>query len=319
MKTETRNPIPRSGVCLLALFLSLASTFAAGTNTPFTRTEDVIYGRKFGTALTLDVFRPEPTNNGCGIIFVMSGGWFSSHDAIAPSAFETFLKRGYTVFAVVHGSQPKFQIPEITQDMHRSVRFIRANAAKYGVDPRRLGVSGASAGGHLSLMLGAQGDFGPAGAKDPVDRLSSAVQCVACFFPPTDFLNYGKPGESALGENILKDFKPAFGDVPTNAAAKEKFGKEISPIYHVTSNLPPTLIIHGDADKLVPMQQAESFLAAAEKLGVPTRLVVRKGAGHGWKDWVSDLEICAQWFDEHLRGILPKNTEAGREVAPSAK
>ena len=311
--------ISRSSVCLLALFLSLASAFAAGTNTPFARTEDVIYGRKFGTALTLDVFHPEPTNNGCGIIFVMSGGWFSSHDAIAPSSFEPFLKRGYTVFAVVHGSQPKFQIPEIMQDMHRSVRFIRANAAKYGVDPRRLGVSGASAGGHLSLVLDTQGAEGAENAKDPVDRGSSAVQAVACFFPPTDFLNYGKPGESALGENILKDFKSAFGNVPTNAVEKEKFGRQISPIYHVTSNLPPTFIIHGDADKLVPIQQAESFIEAAKKLGATAKLVVKKGGGHGWKNWIADLELCAQWFDEQLRGILPEKAIAEPAGAPSVK
>ena len=210
------------------------------------------------------------------------------------------------MFAVVHGSQPKFQIPEIMQDMLRSVRFIRANAARFGVDPRRLGVSGASAGGHLSLILGTQGGVGAENAKDPVDRESSAVQAVACFFPPTDFLNYGKPGESALGENILKDFKPAFGNVPTNAVEKEKFGQQISPIYHVTSNLPPTFIIHGDADKLVPIQQAESFIEAAKKQGATAKLVVKKGGGHGWKDWPADLDLCAQWFDEHLRGIKPE-------------
>jgi len=294
----------RLGVCLLALLASFSSAFAAGANTPFTRTEDVIYGRKFGTALTLDVFRPQATN-GYGVIYVVSGGWYSAHEAINPAAYEPFLKRGYTVFAVVHGSQPKFQIPEVTQDMHRAVRFIRANASKYGVYPNRLGVTGASAGGHLSLTLGTQGGPGAASAKDLVDRDSSAVQAVACFFPPTDFLNYGQPGEGALGEGILKDFKSAFGNVPTNAVEKEKFGQQISPIYHITSNLPPTLIIHGDADKLVPFQQAESFMAAAKALGATTRLVTKTGAGHGWKDWLADLETCAQWFDEHLRGLKP--------------
>lgn len=294
----------RTGVCLLALVLSLGTAFGDGTNTPFTRIEDVVYGHKHGMALTLDVFRPTQTN-GCGVVFIVSGGWFSRHESISPAAYEAFLKRGYTVFAVVHGSQPKFQIPEIAQDMHRAVRFIRVNAATYGVDPRRLGVTGASAGGHLSLTLGTQGELGAENAKDPVDRVSSAVQAVACFFPPTDFLNYGETNENALGEGILKDFKPAFGDVPTNAEAKAKFGRQVSPIYHVTSNTPPTLIIHGDADTLVPFQQAESFLAAAKQQGVPTRLVVKKGAGHGWPDWRADFEVCAQWFDEHLRGLKP--------------
>ena len=120
---------------------------------------------------------------------------------------DELLKRGYTVFAVVHGSQPKYTIPEILEDINRAVRFIRHHAKDYRVDPDRLGIAGASAGGHLSLMQGTSGDLGNKGAKDPIDRESSRVQAVACYFPPTDFLNYGKPGEITLGDGVLKDFK----------------------------------------------------------------------------------------------------------------
>jgi len=174
-------------ICLcLITFLSPAEDHA-----PFTRTEDVIYGHKGGVALTLDLFQPEKPN-GIGIIFVVSGGWFSSREAIYPAAYQPLLDRGYTVFAVVHGSQPKYTIPEIMQDMHRAVRFIRYNAARYGINPDKLGVIGGSAGGHLSLILGTGAGAGTnSNAKDPVDRVSSAVQCVVAFFPPTDFLNYG--------------------------------------------------------------------------------------------------------------------------------
>jgi len=285
-------------ITFCAAFLALAS-FAADD---FTRTEDVIYGRKFGTALTMDVFQPKKPN-GFGIIFVVSGGWFSGHEAISPVFIKAFLKSGYTVFAVVHGSQPKFQIPEIMQDMQRAVRFIRFNAKKYGVDPNHLGVTGGSAGGHLSLILGTMGGQGKADAPDPIDRESSAVQCVACFFPPTDFLNYGKPGESAMGEGVLAPYKAAFGEIPKTPEAKEKFGREISPIYHITSNVPPTLIVHGDKDVLVPMQQTETFLKKCEEAGVKTKFLVKKGEGHGWKDWPTDFAQFVAWFDEHLRGI----------------
>ena len=115
------------------------------------------------------------------------------------------------VFAAVHGSQPRFHIPEITQDIHRAVRFIRHNAAKYGIDANKLGITGASAGGHLSLTMGTQGGSGRSEAKDPVERESSVVQAVACFFPPTDFLNWGKEGEDAVGIGLLKNFEAAFG------------------------------------------------------------------------------------------------------------
>ena len=171
---------------------------------------DVVYGRKYGTALTLDVFTPKENANGAAIVWVVSGGWFSAHEAINPCAVDELLKRGYTVFAVVHGSQPRYTIPEIVADMNRAVRFIRYHAADYHIDPDRIGITGGSAGGHLSLMQGTAGDKGNPDAKDPIDKTSSRVQAVACFFPPTDFLNYGKPGENAIGRGILKGFKPPF-------------------------------------------------------------------------------------------------------------
>jgi acetyl esterase/lipase len=287
-----------AAVIVSACFLSWAQS-----GSDYKRTEDVIYGRKFGTALTLDVIEPTKTNNGLGIVFMVSGGFFSSHEAINPGSYRPFLKRGYTVFAVVHGSQPKFTISEIEPDIHRAVRFIRHNAAQYSVDPNRLGITGGSAGGHLSLTMGTQGTKGNPDAKDPIDRDSSEVQSVACFFPPTDFLNYGKPGEDAVGVGTLKGFKAAFGPRSDTPEERQKLGREISPIYFVHSNMPPMLIIHGDADKLVPVYQAEMFVKRCEEVGSKARLIVREGKDHGWPELGKDLEILADWFDEHLRGV----------------
>jgi acetyl esterase/lipase len=275
----------------------------------FTRTEDVIYGRKYGVALTLDVFTPaEP--NGYGVILMVSGGWYSSHEGIQPVFCQAFLQRGYTVFAVVHGAQPKFSVTEILEDVHRSVRFIHYHAARYGVRADRLGIMGASAGGHLSLMMATRGGPGRPDAKDPVDRETSAVAAVACFFPPTDFLNYGRPGEDAVGVGILKDFKPAFGPRSDTAEGRQALGREISPLYYVTSNLPPCLIVHGDADQLVPIQQAHLFVDRAKTVGATARLVVKQGGLHGWPDVLQDLPLFADWFDVHLRG-LPEKPSAG--------
>jgi acetyl esterase/lipase len=286
---------------ILAITL-LTWTVGAQPAANYKRTEDVLYGRKFGTALTLDVFQP-PNTNGFGVLFMVSGGFFSSHEAINGAFFTPFLERGYTVFAIVHGSQPKFTIPEITQDIHRAVRFVRHNAATYGVDPKHFGICGASAGGHLSLTMGTQGEPGKPDAKDPVDRETSAVQAVACFFPPTDFLNYGAPGVDAVGVGILAQFKPAFGPRSDTAESRQVYGKEISPANFITTNLPPTLIIHGDADKLVPIQQVELFVQRAQDLKVPhVKLERRPGKAHGWADIGKDLVLFADWFDEHLRG-----------------
>ena len=238
------------------------------------------------------------------------------------------VERGYTVFAVVHGSQPKFTIPEILTDMNRAVRFIRFHAKDYGIDPDRLGIYGGSAGGHLSLMQGTAGDDGDPKAKDPVDRVSSRVQAVACFFPPTDFLNYGKPGEDALGRGILEDFRAPFDFheldpkrhdfVPVvDDAEILEIGRRISPINHVSPDDPPTLIIHGDADKLVPIQQAELIVEKLKEAGVEAKLVVKPGAAHGWPDIGKDLALFADWFDEHLK----KRPDKGGPTnpAPEAK
>jgi acetyl esterase/lipase len=285
---------------LFLIAISLPQFLFAQELPKFIRTEDVIYGRKFGTALTLDVFQPEKPNK-CGVIFVVSGGFFSSHDAINARFYAPLLERGYTVFAVVHGSQPRFHIPEIAQDIHRAVRFIRHNAAKYGIDDNKLGITGASAGGHLSLTMGTQGGPGRSEAKDVIERESSVVQAVACFFPPTDFLNWGKDGEDAVGIGLLKNFKPAFGPRSDKAEDRMVLGKEISPINFVTPNTAPTMIIHGDLDRLVPIQQARVFEERCRKENVPFKLIVKEGKDHGWREMDKDVALCADWFDEHLR------------------
>ena len=111
-------------------------------------------------------------------------------------SIDELLKRGYTVFAVVHGSQPRFTIPEILKDMNRAVRFIRYHAKDYHIDPDRIGMTGASAGGHLSLMQGTAGDTGDKLAKDPIDQTSSRVQAVGCFFPPPIFSTMASPART---------------------------------------------------------------------------------------------------------------------------
>lgn len=288
----------------------------------YDRKEDVIYGRKYGTALTLDVFSPKAKGNGIGLIWVASGGWFSDHAFARPPGIDRFIKRGYTLFGVVHGSQPKFTIPEILTDMHRAVRFVRRHAKEYGIDPDRLGIMGGSAGGHLSLMQATAGVAGDAKSKDPVEQVSSRVQAMAAFYPPTDFLNYGKTGEIALGRGVLANFRAPFEfidhDKKTNSLVRvidEKrvleIGRQISPVYHVSADDPPMMLIHGDADKLVPIQQSELIIAKLKNASVPCQLVVKKGASHGWKNLEEDLELFANWFDDHLvkRSTSQKPTE----------
>jgi acetyl esterase/lipase len=154
------------------------------------RVRDIVYGRKLGMALTMDVWKPAK-QNGIGVIFLVSGGFQSGLDKVDSERFgavvlKPFLDRGQTVFAVSHSAQPKFNVIEIVPDIHRAVRFIRVHAKDYGVDPDRLGIMGTSSGGFLALSIATAGKPGDHEAKDPVDRASSRVQAVACFCPGSE-------------------------------------------------------------------------------------------------------------------------------------
>jgi acetyl esterase/lipase len=264
------------------------------------RVADVIYTKHDGVALTMDIFKPAKPN-GIGVLWMVSGGWVSNHNSINPAMARYFTDRGITLFQVVHGTQPRFTLPEIVKDIHRAVRFVRANASEYGVDPDRLGISGGSAGGHLSLMMGAFGGPGKPDAADPVERQSSRIQAVACFFPPTDFLNYGKESQSAYSVPALKGYWSAFGVTDrTTPEQLVSLGKSTSPIYGDLAALPPTFIIHGDADLLVPIQQAQRFVDQAKAKGANIQLDVRPGKGHGWANIEKDATLFVDWFEKHL-------------------
>jgi acetyl esterase/lipase len=288
---------------LLAVLLGLmglgGGPLRAAEAPPFTRTEDVIYGRKFGLALTLDVFEPAK-KNGAAIFWVVSGGYRSAHDNIKPATFAPLLQRGYTVFAIVHGSNPRFVISEIQQDVHRAVRFVRHHADRWGVERNRCGIGGSSAGGHLALSIGTQTGAALAEPGDSVDRESSAVQAVAAFFPPTDFLNWSRADEPRVPPT---DVVAVFGPKWETPEGRQEFGRAISPIYLVSARTPPTLVIHGDADARVPLYQSQIFERKCREAGVTTKLIIRPGAGHGYAGWQKDVALCADWFDEHLRGI----------------
>jgi acetyl esterase/lipase len=260
----------------------------------------VVYDQRQGQDLTLDVLRPSKPN-GIGIVLMASGGWKSEAGSFRTWIAAPLLRRGYTVFAVYHIPQPKATVMEITEEVNRAVRYIRHNAGQFGVDPRRLGVTGGSSGGHLSLMLATRGGPGPADATDPVDRESSAIQAVAIFYPVTDLLNLGDSTENLHDGGPPKSFVKAFGPQATNLAAWKVIGHEMSPIFYINSNLPPSLIYHGDADTLVTLDQSQRFQVEARKQGRIVELVVHRGGKHGWLSMLWDIRRFADWFDRYLR------------------
>ena len=284
---------------VLALGIAVGSVWVY-FHPSFERTTGIVYGRRHGHDLTMEVVRPAHPN-GLGVAFMVSGGWKSGTNAFRPWMVAALLRRGYTVFPVCHVSQPEATVMETVDDVDRAMRFIRMHARENGVDPARLGVSGGSAGGHLSLMLATRGGPGRADAPDPVDRESSAVQAVAIFYPVTDLLDLGTSTENLHDGGAPKSFIKAFAQEPQDLATWKVTGREMSPIHHITTNLPPTLIYHGDADTLVPLDQSQRFQARAKELGRSVELVVHPGGTHGWLSMVWDVRKFADWFDAHLR------------------
>jgi acetyl esterase/lipase len=316
MRTQTR----RLTCLVLCLIATLGSGAAAQTSGPkFTRQSDVIYGRKFGMALTMEVFAA-PTRNGIGVVWVVSSSGRSSREQTLQDSFERritpLLEHGYTVFAVIHGSAPIFNVQDQVSDVRRAVRFVRHRAAEFGIDGQRLGISGSSAGGLLALVVAMQERDGDPTAEDVVERESSRVQAVGCFFPPTDLLNFGGPAEKIVDLMQKRDgsVDPTFQfydlDAKTGArrplTAREeviRMLQEYSPVTHVTAGDPPTILIHGDQDKAVPVQQSRRLIERLNAANVPARLVVREGAGHAYPGWEADAALFADWFDAHLRRV----------------
>jgi acetyl esterase/lipase len=245
-------------------------------------------------ALTFDVIQPEE-KNGAAVLFMMSGGWVSfwvPPESFVSEAvpfglnhFRTLVDKGYTLVIVRHGSAPQFKVPDAVADVRRAVRYIRANAEKLGIDPNRIGVCGGSAGGHLSLMLGTTSDEGTKDAQDEIDRVGNRVAAVVAYFPPVEISEFLQ----------LKERFPALD-------FDEKLAASVSPVRFVTADDAPTLLVHGDKDDLVKIDQSERISAAFEKEKVPFELIVIKGAGHSFTgdDGKRASQALVEWFDKHL-------------------
>lgn len=248
---------------------------------------DVVYGHKDGMALIYDVFRPEEGANGAAIAYMVSGGWFSRwrEPESRLQAFGPMLAEGYTVFAVHHGSAPRYKVPEARADVGRAIRHIRLHADEYGIDPQRIGVTGGSAGGHLSLMLGLDADEGVMDSEDPVLRESNRVAAVVAYYPPVDLRGMTGPNERF----------PAL-EFPAQQAP------DISPLLFADESDPPVLLIHGDADELVDINHSERMYAALQDDGVTSDFITIEGGAHGFRgeDALEAAEARLDWFNRHL-------------------
>jgi len=288
---------------LLALLIVAGSLAAsARAESPYKQTENIVYGEVDGIGLLMDVFTPTGPSNGIGILDVASGAWYSDRGKIndhkRAQMFDIFCSRGYTVFAVRPGSITKFSLSDMTNNLKLSIDWIKKHAEEYKINPDNLGITGASAGGHLASLMAVTGDE------------KHAFKACAVFFPPTDFLDFRgqkiditAPTEAQVA--LAKKFVFPNGTGPSNPTEIVDKLIQVSPARRVTAKAPPFLIIHGDADPLVPLQQSEKLLAALKEANVPAELIVKKGGGHPWPTIHEEVKVIADWLDKTLAAKTP--------------
>lgn len=273
------------------VLLAQVALSAAPSGLPFEHTQNVVYGEAHGVGLIMDVFVPRGEKNGAAIIDVVSGAWYADRGKLAEhwaaGMYEFHCARGFTVFAVRPGSVSHFTGEEMLAHIRTALKFVRGRAAEYGIDPQRIGLVGASAGGHLATLA--------AVTAAPEDR----VQAVAVFFPPTDFLDWNSDGQmpdfEEIGPLLFADSLNGRSeeDIRAKAAA-------LSPARQVGENPPPCLFIHGDADPLVPLFQSQTMLEALKRAGGNAELVVKPGGEHPWPTIREDVAVMAAWMERQL-------------------
>ncbi len=280
-----------------------ASTFLAlwcvAANAQLTIEADVIYGRKDGMALTYDVLKPEDAN-GAAIIFMMSGGWYSSWSPPERVAlqFADLLDAGFTVIPLYHGSAPRYKIPDAVNDVNLATIHIKGHAADYGVDPERIGVTGGSAGGHLALMVGLATEQVQASASVDDQALDASLAAIVAYFPPVDFRQEETAAAGIVSEVSQDELYSRFPALIFD----EALIPTVSPITHVDAADPPTLLIHGDADPLVHISHSVALSEALKSSNIESDFLVIEGGKHGFRGENSVIANQARlaWFEKYL-------------------
>lgn len=296
-------------------FLVLVSQ-AAAQNAPqraplpkgFVAEYDVKYVPDGDDAQALDIYFPEkPSDKPLPLlVWIHGGGWQGGSKTQLP--YLSMLPRGYVAASIEYRFSQKAKFPAQIQDCQAAIRFLRANAKKYSIDPNRVGVGGGSAGGHLSALVAT------AGGKDAFpkiggnDEQSDRVQCVCDIFGPTNFWTVVKQAEE--DKNVKNIFKFNEGDPYSNLIGG-KLGVDrekcdvVSPVHYVSKDNPPFLILHGDHDTLVPYAQSVELAELLSKSGMDVTLQRLPGAGHGGPSFALPgiIKLTMTFFDKHLKGV----------------
>ena len=234
------------------------------------------------------------------IVWVHGGAWLGGSKKNCPAT--RFVRRGYAVASINYRLSQHAIFPAQIVDCKAAIRWLRANSNRYGLDAKRIGVWGSSAGGHLVALLGTAGDIKEFD-KGRNLKVSSRVQAVCDYFGPTDFTKIGRfPSKIRHDAPDSPESKLIGGPIQENKEACRR----VNPITYVTKDDPPFLIVHGDKDQTVPHNQSELLYEALKKAGVKVKFHTVKGAGHGRFKSPQVDKMVDDFFERHLK---PRNTK----------
>lgn len=259
-------------LCFFALLLLALPPFTRAQQ-PFRALRDLPYVTGGSAKQRLDLYLPSEAKSTPVplMVYVHGGGWQAGSKNDCPVR-----PQGFAIASIEYRFSQDAPFPAQIEDCKAAIRWLRAHAAEHGIDAHRIGAWGASAGGHLVALLGTTGEIRDFDKGENLDQ-SSAVQCVIDWFGPADFLHYGEiPADKLLaGNNAVA--RLLGGPVPERLGLARK----ASPITYVSKTAAPFLILQGDKDEIVPLQQSQELNAALLKAGVESTLIVVPGAGHG--------------------------------------
>lgn len=233
---------------------------------------DIVYGEPGGTKLLMDIYRPDTPGPHPAIILVHGGGWLGGSKEGYLATGPMLARNGYVACAINYRLAPQFPYPAAFDDCQRAVRWIRAHASEYGVNPKRVGAMGDSAGGHLVGLIGVRGDTRD-NSDRALSRFSSRPEAVVGYYGAYELVRMWK---------IEMAHKPLTAWLGGPPEGHEKVYRETSPVSMVSRKSPPFLIIHGNKDMVNPEEQSYLFHEALRKKGVDSTLLIVEGVGHGW-------------------------------------
>jgi acetyl esterase/lipase len=268
---------------------------------------DVTYSKQGSDAQKLDIIRPRgPSDKPMPVlVYIHGGAWAGGDKKMGAMLLAPYARKGYFCVSINYRLVGEAIFPAQIEDCKCAIRYLRAHAKKYNIDPDRIGVWGSSAGGHLAALLGTAGDVEELEGKGGWNEFSSGVQAVCDWYGPSDLMRMGSKRYRGRAFRRRKANAPESRLIGGTVDEKRDLARAASPVTHVSKDDPPFLIMHGTEDPLVPYEQSEILARALRKAGVPVELVPVEGAGHGGvKFFTADMRRkVAGFFDTHLMDV----------------